>query len=51
MIGRLLHNPTIKLKNLAKTGQDTQEAIMHAALIKELFDLDNIPSNGKEGED
>lgn len=39
MIGRLLHNPTITLKELAESGQNVQEAATHALLITNLFRL------------
>ena len=47
LIGRLLHNPTVKLRHLAESGTNIQEVAATALLLKELFDLDNIPKNGK----
>ncbi|MBZ0180239.1 MAG: glutamyl-tRNA reductase [Melioribacteraceae bacterium] len=46
MIGRLLHNPTITLKELAESGQNVQEAASHALLITNLFKLNE--TTGKD---
>jgi glutamyl-tRNA reductase len=46
MMGRILHNPTIKLRELAEDGVHTQQAATHALILKELFDLENR-SNGR----
>ncbi len=41
MMGRILHNPTIKLRELAESGTHTQQAVTHALILKELFNLEN----------
>lgn len=41
MMGRILHNPTIKLRELAESGTHTQQAATHALILKELFDLEH----------
>ena len=41
MIGRILHNPTVKLRELAEDGTHTQQAATHALILKELFDLEH----------
>ncbi|RJP60886.1 MAG: glutamyl-tRNA reductase [Ignavibacteriales bacterium] len=41
MMGRILHNPTIKLRELAEDGTHTQQAVTHALILKELFNLEN----------
>ncbi|MFA3782383.1 glutamyl-tRNA reductase [Melioribacteraceae bacterium 4301-Me] len=46
MIGRLLHNPTVKLRELAEQGMNTQEIINHSVVLKELFNLDKFEPNG-----
>ena len=46
MIGRILHNPTVKLREIAESGLDSQDAVSHSLMLKGLFDLDNIPQNG-----
>jgi glutamyl-tRNA reductase len=48
LIGRILHNPTIKLRELAESGENLDKADEHTGAIKFLFDLDNIPQNGKK---
>ncbi len=48
LIGRILHNPTVKLRKLAESGDDIETVKEQASAIKYLFDLDNIPSNGKD---
>lgn len=48
LIGRILHNPTIKLRELAETGENLDKADEHTSVLKYLFDLDNIPENGKK---
>lgn len=47
-IGRVLHNPTIKLRELAEKGDDLDKANQHTSALKYLFDLGNIPANGKK---
>ena len=39
MMGRILHNPTIKLRELAESGTHSQQAITHALILKELFNV------------
>jgi len=51
LIGRILHNPTIKLRELAESGDNMDKADLHTSAIKYLFDLDNIPTNGKKDEE
>ncbi|MCB9257848.1 MAG: glutamyl-tRNA reductase [Ignavibacteriales bacterium] len=48
LIGRILHNPTIKLRELAESGDNLDKASEHTSAIKFLFNLDNIPKNGKK---
>ncbi|MFH1195635.1 MAG: glutamyl-tRNA reductase [bacterium] len=48
LIGRLLHNPTIKLKRIAEGGINSQESITNALLIKELFGLDESRDDGSD---
>ncbi len=45
MMGRLLHNPTIKLRELAETGTNIQEVATRSAILKELFNLNNFDNN------
>lgn len=47
-IGRVLHNPTIKLRELAEKGDNLDKANLHTSALKYLFDLENIPTNGKK---
>lgn len=48
LIGRILHNPTIKLRELAEQGDNLEKANLHTSSLKFLFNLDNIPQNGKK---
>jgi len=41
MMGRILHNPTVRLRELAEDGTHTQQAATHALILKELFDIEN----------
>ncbi|MBU2491546.1 MAG: glutamyl-tRNA reductase [Bacteroidetes bacterium] len=47
LLGRLLHNPTIKLRELAETGVNAQDTVNHTLIVKELFGLEN--PNDKNG--
>lgn len=48
LIGRILHNPTIKLRELAESGKKKDKSNQHTSVLKFLFDLDNFPKNGKQ---
>ncbi|MDZ7766074.1 MAG: glutamyl-tRNA reductase [Melioribacteraceae bacterium] len=50
MMGRILHNPTVKLRELAEDGIHSQQAAAHALILKELFDLEHR-SNGSINND
>lgn len=41
LIGRILHNPTIRLRELAENGNDLNRVIEHTNVIKYLFDIDS----------
>jgi glutamyl-tRNA reductase len=41
MIGRILHNPTVKLRSLAESGINYQDTANYSFILKELFDIDN----------
>ncbi|MDP2036494.1 MAG: glutamyl-tRNA reductase [Ignavibacteria bacterium] len=45
MIGRLLHNPTVKLREYAETGSNIKEVTDNTVILKELFNLSDKPSN------
>ncbi|MGD8782132.1 MAG: glutamyl-tRNA reductase [Ignavibacteria bacterium] len=47
LIGRLLHNPTIKLREIAESGTHTQETMNNTLLIKQLFGLNGKHSDEK----
>ena len=47
-IGRVLHNPTIKLRELAEKGDNLEQAGQYTSVLKYLFDLDNISNNGRK---
>lgn len=47
MIGRLLHNPTVKLREFAESGANIKEVTNNTMILKELFNLSDIDSNGK----
>ncbi|MBU0558794.1 MAG: glutamyl-tRNA reductase [Bacteroidota bacterium] len=54
LIGRLLHNPIVKLRELAETGTNLQEAASHSLMIKTLFNLngaDKTKLNENSNED
>lgn len=40
LIGRLLHNPTIKMRELAESGTNIQEMINYTMILKDLYKLD-----------
>ena len=46
MIGRMLHNPTVKLRELAESGINIQDLAVNALVLKELFNLDKDNLNG-----
>lgn len=48
LIGRILHNPIIKLREIAEKDNNSATSNQYTSVIKELFDLDNIPTNGKK---
>lgn len=54
MIGRILHNPTIKLRSLAESGINYQETANYSFILKELFDIDQkeketiLPDNKRD---
>ncbi|MEG8947736.1 glutamyl-tRNA reductase [Rosettibacter firmus] len=48
LIGRLLHNPTVKLREIAESGINIEDVAARTAIIKELFLLDINKSDGKE---
>ncbi len=47
MIGRLLHNPTVKLREYAETGANIKELTDNTVILKELFNL-NDKSGGEK---
>ncbi|MCF8267858.1 MAG: glutamyl-tRNA reductase [Ignavibacteriales bacterium] len=47
MIGRLLHNPTINLREIAETGTNVQEISTRTMIIKELFGLDSVTGTAR----
>jgi len=51
LIGRLLHNPTVKLREMAESGINIDEMMANTILVKELFALDKNRSNGNENKD
>ena len=48
MMGRILHNPTVKLREFAETGVNIKEVSAHTLILKELFNLGETPLNGNE---
>jgi len=47
LMGRILHNPTIKLRELAESGNNIETTNQYTKVIKDLFNLDNIKQNEK----
>mgnify|MGYP000300735278 CR=1 FL=1 len=45
LIGRILHNPTVKLRELAENGNNIQQVTTNSIILKELF---NLNSNNNE---
>jgi len=41
MVGRLLHNPTMKLKEVAESGANASQITAHTIIAKELFGINN----------
>lgn len=48
MIGRLLHNPTIKLREYAETGSNIKEVTNNTVILKELFNLNENKNSVEE---
>ncbi|MBK8943938.1 MAG: glutamyl-tRNA reductase [Ignavibacteriae bacterium] len=48
LVGRILHNPTKKLRELAENNDDLDKTNIHTSTLKYLFDLDNISENGNK---
>jgi glutamyl-tRNA reductase len=46
LIGRLLHNPTVKLRELAEAGNNIQKVTTNSIILKELFNLDLSQNDG-----
>ncbi len=42
LIGRLLHNPTIKLRELSENNSDHQVVLRYALVLQELFKINNV---------
>jgi glutamyl-tRNA reductase len=51
LIGRILHNPTVKLRELAENGNDIQQVTTKSIILKELFNLNSTNDNGKNIEE
>jgi glutamyl-tRNA reductase len=51
MIGRLLHNPTIKLREYAESGANIKQVIDNTVTLRELFNLSSSLSNGEPNND
>lgn len=49
LLGRLLHNPTMKLREVAETGTNTDEIVVKSMMVKDLFNLNG--SRPKEEND
>ncbi len=47
MLGRLLHNPTIKLRQLSENGSKFEETANSIVLLQEIFNLQNNNSNNQ----
>jgi glutamyl-tRNA reductase len=48
MIGRLLHNPIVKLREFAESGINSNETLTNTIILKDLFNLGDFPANGDE---
>lgn len=48
MVGRLLHNPTVKLRELASSGINANETAVYSLIMKELFNLNGSQNSNKE---
>lgn len=48
MMGRILHNPTVKLRELAESGNDIQKVTTNSIILKELFNLDSSQNEGNK---
>lgn len=47
MIGRLLHNPTVKLREYSESSANIKEVTTNILILKKLFNLGDKPSIGK----
>ncbi|MFH1195934.1 MAG: glutamyl-tRNA reductase [bacterium] len=50
MIGRLLHNPTVKLRELAGSGINSEVTATHTMILKEMFNLNGSKEPEQNGE-
>ena len=50
MIGRILHNPTLKLRELAGSGVNSEVTATHIMILKEMFNLNGSQESGTEEE-
>jgi len=48
MMGRLLHNPIVKLRQFAESGINSNETMSNTIILKELFNLSDSPVNGED---
>jgi glutamyl-tRNA reductase len=48
MIGRLLHNPTVKLREFAESGANINDVTTNTLILKELFNLADLPITDKD---
>ncbi len=48
LLGRILHNPTIKLRKLAESGTHHEEINEDTTILRELFDLEHSSNHGTE---
>lgn len=48
LVGRILHNPTVKLRELAENNDDFDKTNIHTSVLNFLFDLENQQINGKK---
>ncbi|MFZ1289958.1 MAG: glutamyl-tRNA reductase [Melioribacteraceae bacterium] len=48
LVGRILHNPTKKLRELAENNDELDKTNIHTSVLNFLFDLDDFSSNGKK---
>jgi glutamyl-tRNA reductase len=50
LLGRIMHNPTMALREVAETGTNVDEVAKHSFMVKKLFNLNGFKEDEKSKE-